>query len=95
MISSKSIVVRWSAVPLSQMKGNSEGYILRYTRQNRNEWKDIAIPDHWTVSYTFTGLDEYWNYLLKLRSKNRLHLSDWTGQITIRTDEDGKFLTNP
>ena len=90
MNSSKSINIYWSPVPLINMNGNSKGYQVRYRRSDNSNWRDIRVLDHWTTNLQISGLDEYVEYRIKIKSMNTIYSSGYTSEIRIRTDEDSK-----
>ena len=90
MNSSKSIDIYWSPVPLINMNGNSEGYQIRYRRSDGGNWQSIRILDHWTQDFQISGLDEYVQYRIQIRSRNTRYWSSYTSEVRIRTDEDSE-----
>ena len=79
-------------MPLLDMHGNSEGYQIQYKESNGQGLQSIRIQDHWVENLKISGLEEYVEYKIKIRSKNTLYWSDYTAEIRTRTDEDSKWF---
>ena len=79
-------------MPLLAMHGNSEGYQIQCKRSNGQDLQNIRIQDHWVEDWKISGLEEYVEYKIKIRSKNTLSWSAYTSEIRIRTDEDSKWF---
>ncbi len=89
--SSTRLNVSWVAVPLVKMNGNSEGYELGYKRADQQKWTSFRIRDHWVTTFNISGLDEYIDYDLRIRSKNSRMWGDIKElKVPVRTDQDGK-----
>ncbi len=86
---SRSISVIWRNIDCIERNGNITGYVVEFQRVD-----GTATTDGQVVGQTFTasGLRPFTNYTFRVGGVNSAGMGPFTNAITIRTDEDGKFV---
>lgn len=88
--SSTSLVLKWDAIPASQVAGILTSFYISYRQINTNDntTYKIAVPIT-NLTYEITNLRKYTNYSLEIKGATKFPGIN-TQPIIVSTDEDGE-----
>lgn len=91
-LSSTEILVEWDPLPAKYIHGVLLSYQMRFTKNKANATEIISIPPNMT-RHQVTGLEKYSRYVISLAAVNEIGVGVASDEVTVWTEEDGKFAS--
>ena len=89
-LSSSSLKITWSTVPLEYRNGEITGYEIALRDVLESTSENIAIYNHSQLVYVKDSLKKYHNYLVRIAAKTSAGLGKYSSWIETKTLEDSK-----
>ena len=88
VISSSSLLITWSDVPMEQKNGKIIGYKIDLFSKNENEY--VEIKNGSQFSFQKENLKKYYNYSIRIAAETSVGHGNYSAWIQKRTLQDSK-----